>query len=98
VVLICIQNPFSSTCGNESEVLDVRPEEIAQAYKRPDGLDVCGRSGILDRFQFIFSRFYSLWSKGKSQVGHLFVSEYAFFQVNLEVVFVQSCQDLIQDL
>ncbi len=76
----------------------MRHEEIAQASERLNGLDVFGRSGILDRFQFIFPQFYSFWSKGKPQVGHLIVSEYAFLQINLEVVLVQSCQDLIQDL
>ncbi len=76
----------------------MRHEEIAQAYERLNGLDVFGRSSILDRFQFIFPQFYSFWSKGEPQVGHLIVSEYAFLQINLGLVLVQSCQDLIQDL
>ena len=57
-----------------------------------------GGFGVLDRFQFIFSWFYSFWSKGEPQEGHFLVPEYRFIQVYLEVVLVQSCQDLIQNL
>ena len=78
--------------------LDVSPEEIAQAHERPDGLDIRGWFSVFNSFEFILARFYPFWSEREAQVGDFFVSENTFFKVNLQVVFVQACQNLIQDL
>ncbi len=66
----------------------MRPEEIAQAYEWSDRLDIGGWFGVLDRLEFIFSRFDPIWSESEAQVRDLFVAEYAFLQVNFEVIFV----------
>jgi hypothetical protein len=45
-----IRHHFSFLVGNECKVFNVRPEEIAQAYERPDGFDVRGPLGVIDSF------------------------------------------------
>ncbi len=66
----------------------MRPEEIAQAYERSNRLDIGGWFGILDGLEFIFARFDPVWSKSEAQVRDFLVSEYAFLQVDFEVIFV----------
>ncbi len=83
---------------NKSEVLDVCPEEIAQAHERPDGLDIRGWFSVFNCFEFILARFDPFWSERETQVRDFLVSENTFLQVNLQMVFMQACQNLIQDL
>jgi len=73
-------------------------EEVAQAHEGSDCLDISWRFGILDCLQLVLAWFDSFWHEGKSQVGNFLVSKHTFLQVDLEMVFVQSCQNLVQNL
>ena len=64
------------------------PEEIAQAHKLPDGLDIHGWFSVFNGFEFILARFDPFWSERETQVGDFLVSEDAFLQVDLQVIFV----------
>jgi hypothetical protein len=66
----------------------VCPEEIAQAHEGSNRLDIGGWFGVLDGFEFIFAQFNPIWSKSETQVRDFLVSEYAFLQVDFEVIFV----------
>jgi hypothetical protein len=56
--------------GDHCEVLDMRPEEVAQSYKRADCFDVIGSLGSLDGLEFILSGFNSFRSQSEAQVGN----------------------------
>jgi hypothetical protein len=66
----------------------VRPEEIAQANKGSNSLDISGWFGVFDGFEFIFPRFDPFRSECEAQVRDFLVSEDAFLQVDLQVIFV----------
>jgi len=66
----------------------VRPEKVAQANKGLNSLDIGGWFGVFDGFEFILARFDPVWSKSEAQVPAFLVAEYAFLQVDFEVILV----------
>jgi len=46
----------------------VRPEEVAQANKGSNSLDIGGWFGVFDGFEFIFARLDPVWSECETQV------------------------------
>jgi hypothetical protein len=47
-----------------------------------------GWFGVFYGFEFILPLFDPIWSESETQVGDFLVAEYAFIQVNFEVILV----------
>ncbi len=72
------------------------PEEIAQTPEGSDCLDINGWFGILDCLEFVFARLDPFRRERETQVGNFLVSKYAFLQIDFEMVFMKSGQDLVK--
>ena len=54
--------------GNDGEVLDMMPEEVAEPHEGPDSFHVVRWSRLLDALQLGLAWFDSFRSEGKAQV------------------------------
>ncbi len=73
------------------------PEEIAQTDERSNSFDIGGWLSVFDSLQFVFSWFDTFWRECETQVRDFLVAEKAFVEVDLQVMGMQSLQNLFQN-
>ncbi len=62
LVLGVLPGKFEEWSGDDGEVLDMMPEEVAEPHERPDAFYVVGWSRLFDALQLGFARFDSFGS------------------------------------
>ena len=74
---------------DESEVLDVVSEEVAESDELSNLSKIIRRWHVSEQLEFFATGSYAFWCQDEPQVGHLGVSEKTFCQVDLELVLLQ---------
>jgi hypothetical protein len=62
LVLGVLPGKFEKWCGNDGEVLDMLPEEVAEPHEGPNPFYVVRWSRLLDALQLGLAWFDSFWS------------------------------------
>ena len=70
----------------DGEILDVCPEEIAQADERLNSFDIGGWLSVFDSLQFVLSWFDTFWRKCETQARDFLVAKKAFVEVDLQIM------------
>ena len=83
---------------NEGDVLDVVAEEIAQSNELADLPKVVRWWHVTEELKFLATRLNAFRCQDKSQVGYLSVTEEALGQVDLELVFFEFRENLVEHL
>ena len=78
------------------EVLDVCSEEVAQSQKLSYFANRGWGFGISHGLELVRSRLDAVLGKAKTKVGDIIRSEFAFREIDLDLVKVETVEDLVQ--